>query len=219
LRRQPPLAFRHGASRATHSATERAPPRPRPRPDTKPSSAAGTASHDALSRHNSPLSIESAEPRPYIRHNSPLIAKNPEPRPYSRRTSPLSVESAELRPDSGPDATTPERGPRAGVDSGVRRDLRFRYGRPLRREGPARDEPAPTRLRCPNRAGAGAREEALSRPPPIAHGAPEAGGLPLGPRFFAECVDREATHRNARDNCPRSTRFPRCSIDPSGVPP
>jgi len=65
-------------------------------PDTKPSSAAGTASHDAVSRHNSPLSIESAELRPYIRHNSSLIAMKPEPRPYSRRNSRLSIESREL---------------------------------------------------------------------------------------------------------------------------
>jgi len=65
-------------------------------PDTKPSSAPGTASHDAFSRQNSPLSIESAELRPYVRHHSPLIAMNPEPRPYSRRTSRLSIESGEL---------------------------------------------------------------------------------------------------------------------------
>jgi len=65
-------------------------------PDTKPCSAPGTASHDAVPRHNSPLSIESAELRPHIGHDPPFIAMNPEPRPYSRRTSRLSIESGEL---------------------------------------------------------------------------------------------------------------------------
>jgi len=99
-----------GPAPAPRPRRPRPTPRPTPHPnsptiqpvdprhlhDTRCSSAPGTASHDAVLRHNSRLSIERAELRPYFRHNSSLIAMKPEPRPYSRRNSRLSIESREL---------------------------------------------------------------------------------------------------------------------------
>ncbi len=63
-----------------------------------------------------------------------------------------------------------------------------------------------------------AKKRRRDRPPQVAHGAPKARELPLGPRFFAKCVAREALYRNASSRHPRGKFGRRGMRRPETIP-